>query len=1281
MYEFTLLVLIVILVVGAISRSHKFSRIRIDIEQLKQTQENLEGVYNQLLSEIRKLKGDVRPAGPLKSEPAASTDTSPPVKPLESTKPPEPPKPSESIKPSEPIQPPRDQVIVAPAHPPLIFETIPPAAAYTARSTAETISDREQVASEGALPSVAAVAAESGAPPPPPEQAIPEPPVPEAATSSLLAALRRFDWESLIGVRVFSYVAGVALLVAVIAFLRYSLERGWLGAPVRMAMGLMLGTGLLVACETRRAQRYRTTAHALTAAGVATLFSTFYASHVLWNLIESSIITFVLLALVAGVAVALSIRRNSIFIAILGLLGGFSAPILLSTGQDNPIGLFGYIFLLDVCLAWVAYKKRWPLLSTFSLVLTGVYQIAWVAKFFNSTRMPLAIGIFLIFPLVAFGSLLLSRWKGRAADEPSLFQRSALGTAILPACFALYLACSPTCGAHYGLLFAFLFIIAVGLMLVATLVGPEWIHVAGACTVMIITASFLGFSYDHNAWPALLFIVALFMGLYVAAPLLVKRLGHPFNAEGGLAMYVAPLLLFVFPVLAGIEPAAASALVFFGALFVLAGGLAAYALAFENGGIHFLASAFVLASEAIWSVRYLKPENLLPALLVYGGFGLFYLGVPVIAERRGKPLRPEGSGAIVLFASLGLLFFLATGPIAEASLAVMAVLMGILNLGLLYEASRGRHPILAVAGMALSWVVMAVWWMSATLMALFVPALAVMAGFALLAMGGSIWARNQAEKAGNSIAVGHAGRGVFLGLAGHLFLFAVVVQPQLAANIWPWLAVLAVLDLAIGVAALALRRGELHLASVVATGIIFIAWLSATSPHVLPALAPIGAAVVLAAFALGWTLLAERRGATPMLFVIAAGAASFLAQASVALTIQLFARSQSDTAGFYAAILAAYILLLLALLTLAWRTRQHLWSVGAAISLGIAVFFWSSSHELDWSGLLGLAAPIYFILLLYPLARRSRAINERLPFVASLVGSAFFFWFGRRALIGAGAEGAIGILPVTQALLLVPHLRMLVRMEPPSKRDLGRLALVAGAVLAFLTVAIPLQLEKQWITLGWALQGAALAWLYRRLPHKGLLFWLATLLVVVFARLTFNPAVFDYHPRAEIPILNWYFYTWLVAAGCFFAATFWLRTTDDRLFPQAPRLSKIFPAAGTLLLFLLLNIEIADFYSTGEHITFAFSASLAQNLTYTIGWGLFASGLLVAGVLTRSRLARIASILLLSCTVLKAFLYDLSELKGLYRVASFVGLAICLVLVAMVLQRFVLKSDRAEKKT
>jgi uncharacterized membrane protein len=45
-------------------------------------------------------------------------------------------------------------------------------------------------------------------------------------------------------------------------------------------------------------------------------------------------------------------------------------------------------------------------------------------------------------------------------------------------------------------------------------------------------------------------------------------------------------------------------------------------------------------------------------------------------------------------------------------------------------------------------------------------------------------------------------------------------------------------------------------------------------------------------------------------------------------------------------------------------------------------------------------------------------------------------------------------------------------------------------------------------------------------------------------------------------------------------------------------------------------------------------------------------------------------------TILKCFLFDLAQLGGLYRVASFVGLAACLAAVALLLQRFVLaRSD------
>jgi uncharacterized membrane protein len=231
-------------------------------------------------------------------------------------------------------------------------------------------------------------------------------------------------------------------------------------------------------------------------------------------------------------------------------------------------------------------------------------------------------------------------------------------------------------------------------------------------------------------------------------------------------------------------------------------------------------------------------------------------------------------------------------------------------------------------------------------------------------------------------------------------------------------------------------------------------------------------------------------------------------------------------------------------------------------------------------------------------------------------------------------------------------------------------------------VAIPLQLDREWITLGWALLGVALAWLFGRVPHKGLLLWAWGLFTTVFIRLTLNSAVLEYHPRSSTPVLNWYLYTYLTAAACCFGAAWLLKDRDDGhlMLWGLPRLPRVLPGAGAVLLFLLLNIEIADVFSAGPALTFnMLHGSLAQDLSYTLGWALFAVAMLAAGLAARSRLTRSAAILLLTVTVLKTFLHDLARLEGLYRVASFVGLALSLAMVAVILQKFVLRRSEELK--
>jgi len=343
----------------------------------------------------------------------------------------------------------------------------------------------------------------------------------------------------------------------------------------------------------------------------------------------------------------------------------------------------------------------------------------------------------------------------------------------------------------------------------------------------------------------------------------------------------------------------------------------------------------------------------------------------------------------------------------------------------------------------------------------------------------------------------------------------------------------------------------------------------------------------------------------------------------------------------------------------------------------LATMMWLIQHSQKdaWIGGLMLTSALYATFVSYPFVLSRRAKDTRAPHLTAVLASALFFIAAYAAFEQGGRLALVGLIPVVEGVVLALLMRQLLALQPEGERDLGRLATVAGAALAFATVAIPLQLRNQWITIGWALEGAALSWLYRRIPHRGLLYSASALLAAVFVRLALNPSIFVYEPRG-MRIVNWYLYTYLLSAIAMFLAAWWLTGTDDRLGKTILRMAKLLPAGGAILLFLLLNIEIADFYSTGREIMFRFGVTLAQDLTYTIGWLIFGLGMLMSGIYLKSRAGRVAAVALIAVTTCKAFLYDMGSLGGLYRVGALVGLAISLSLVALALQKFVLQAPK-----
>ncbi len=791
------------------------------------------------------------------------------------------------------------------------------------------------------------------------------------------------DWESFVGVKLFSWVAGIFLTIGAILFLRYSIDHGWLSEPVQMAIGIAAGAALLLLCEIGPARRYAVTANALDAAGLAILFATLFAAHARWGIL-GPVSTFVSLAAVAALAVTLAVRHDSTFIALLGLLGGFATPALLSTAQDEPFALFSYLLLLNAGLAWAAARRGWALLPVASLALTGLYGLSVAVK-------------------------------------------------------------------------------------------PD----------------------DGTLWPVLF----PFLGLLAAG-------------------------LFVFAVLR------------------------------RQPSLHVLSGLATLAVLGAWFVRSLTPDLLVPGLTAAAGLSLFYFFAPALGARLAAPdpLPPSAAG---------------------------------------------------------------------------------------------------------------------LGLFGHVLLFTIAAQKSLVVP--PDVPeTLTLLGLTAAATLAARRAGAAWVnAAGLAAGLFAVFLFTFTASHAPWPLAALGCAGLLAfggvtAWVFDGTLAFGR-----------AAAVGLVGAQAVAIAVSLVPGSPH-----LRAVLAAHVLFLVALFAVAAGAPEPRLSVLAAGPAILAAYAWGFEGRrpaATWEEELLFAGVLCALFVLHPLVLGRRAGRERAPYLAAVAASAGLFPILRGALEDGGYRPFIGLLPLALALGMAALLARLLTLGIPPEEDRSRLALVAGAALAFVTVAIPLQFEKEWLTLGWVLLGASLAWLHGRIAHRGLVVWSLALFSAAFVRLALNPAVLTYHARAATPVFNWYLWVYAVAAGAFFAGAAFFRRTPAAPWPALVRL---LPAGGIALLFVLLNLEIADVFAEGRRLAVnPFSSSLAEGLAYTLGWALFAIVVLVAGIARRSRPARVASLALLVVTILKCFLFDLARLGGLYRVGSFVGLAICLACVALLLQRFVLRRDEAGVST
>jgi hypothetical protein len=307
----------------------------------------------------------------------------------------------------------------------------------------------------------------------------------------------------------------------------------------------------------------------------------------------------------------------------------------------------------------------------------------------------------------------------------------------------------------------------------------------------------------------------------------------------------------------------------------------------------------------------------------------------------------------------------------------------------------------------------------------------------------------------------------------------------------------------------------------------------------------------------------------------------------------------------------------------------------------------------------------------FPFLFQSKMQERVLPWVASALALPIHFLLLYRTIDAAYPTfPCMGLLPAALSVPCGAGLWLIVRRTPrllPARNTL--LALFGGAALLFVTLIFPIQFERQWITIGWALEGLALLWLFQRVPHGGLRGVGCALLALSFFRLALNPAVITEYGRTGTPLFNWYLYAYGIVSASLLLGGKLLAPPRNNI--GGANVQPVLYALGVVLAFLLLNIEIADYFSEpGLALIFKFNSNLSQDMTYSLAWGAFAFVLLAIGFNRQNAPTRYAGMGLMIVTILKLFLHDLWQLGGLYRVGSLLGLAVVLMLISFIYQRF-----------
>lgn len=217
----------------------------------------------------------------------------------------------------------------------------------------------------------------------------------EESNSAIKADIEKFVGENLI-----SKIGILITIIGVFIGVKYSIEHDLISPAMRIVLGYLSGL-ILLGFGIKLKDKYLNYSAVLVSGAMSVMYFISYIAYSFYDLIPQ-LPTFILMLLFTCSTVYSALKYDKQIIAIIGLVGAYGIPFLLSQDSGKALILFSYITLINSGILYIAFRKRWVPLFITAFSVTWLIFLSWyLTSYSNSEHFFLGLGfltvIFLMF--------------------------------------------------------------------------------------------------------------------------------------------------------------------------------------------------------------------------------------------------------------------------------------------------------------------------------------------------------------------------------------------------------------------------------------------------------------------------------------------------------------------------------------------------------------------------------------------------------------------------------------------------------------------------------------------------------------------------------------------------------------------------------------------------------------------------------------------------------------------------------------------------------------------